>query len=237
MRARQSAILLLAVALLPAERASAQGTSCDYELELERAPVAATFPPPPPGYTYASQPATSQPPGGGVPLIGRLRGAEGCATSGFTISLEARDVGKPGFTVVRSTTADARGDFGFEPRPTRSAVVRAVATSPEGGTVASQSLTLPVRVAVSATYTRRPGCELVAAGSTYPSKPNHPVLVQVPSGGGYRTVARGYTAADGNYRLRWQAGCGRHDLVVTVPESASNTAGRTLFERQDVIAR
>lgn len=226
----------IVAALLPVPTASAQ-QNCVYELQLSRANVAFTLAPPPRGYDYAEQPSTGIAPGGGAPLAVALRSGQGCDTSGVGVALQARDVNQRPFKTTRTATTDARGEVLFEPRPTRTAVVRAQATAPNGEQVTSASLTIVVRAAVSATYTRDSGCALVATGSTYPAKPNHPVYLQTAVGSGYSTVARHYTDSAGKYRLRWNAQCGTHNLVVTVPASASNSAGRTLYERQGVTAR
>ena len=236
MRGWQLLVPLTAGALLPAHGTAAQ-QSCTYTLQLTRAVVASTFPPPPPGYEYAKQPSAAKAPGDGAPLAGALQADQDCRESGIAVGLEARPAGNPTFVAVRRATTDAQGNFRFEPRPTRTAVVRAVATTPDGRTVTSPSVTLSVRVAVSATYTREADCGLVASGSTFPAKPNHPVHVQVAVGSGYSTVGRAYAGADGQYQVRWHAGCGPHNLVVTVPQSGSNTSGRTLYARQGVLAK
>ena len=236
MRGWQFIVPFVAATLLPAGTAVAQ-QNCNYELQLTQAVVASTLAPPPRGYAYAEQPSSAKGAADGAPLGGALRAGQGCPVSGTAVALEARTAGDPSFAVVRRASTDGRGEFRIEPRPARTTVVRATATTPDGRTVTSPSLTIPARVAVSATYTRDGRCVLVAAGSTFPAKPHHPVYVQVAVGSGYSTVAKGYTGAQGQYRVRWYAGCGTHDLVVTVPQSATNTIGRTLYERQGVLAR
>lgn len=226
----------IVAALLPVPTASAQ-QNCVYELQLSRAIVASTLAPPPTGYDYADQPSTGIAPGDGAPLSVLLRSGQGCGTSGVVVALQARDAGRSDFKTSRTATTNGRGEVLFEPRPTRTAVVRAQVTAPNGQQLTSASLTVLVRAAVTATYTRDSGCALVATGSTYPAKPNHPVYLQTAVGNGYSTVARQTTDSAGKYRLRWNAPCGSHNLVVTVPASASNSAGRTLYERQGVTAR
>lgn len=218
--------------------------ACVYEVGLREAVVASTLAPPPAGYSYAPQPAgAGTAPGDGRLLRGEVvaRGA-GCTVESTPITLEARPTGQQNFAPTRNSTTNARGEFFFEPRPTRTAAVRVVARTSDGQTAASPVLALAVRVKVSVTYTRAPGCVLFATGSTFPSKPGHPVALQVagaidPSGQSAEEVkAMGTTDARGQYRVRWAAPCGKHDLVVTVARSASNTAGRTLYVREDVLA-
>ena len=218
--------------------------ACGYELSLREAPVASSQAPPPAGYSYAPQPAgAGSAPGDGRFLRGELvaRG-EGCTVESVPITLEARQAGQPNFAPARSAATNARGEFFFTPRPTRTAAVRAVARPADDQTIVSPVLALPVRVGVSVTYTRAPGCVLFATGSTFPSKPGHSVALQVagaldPSGRTAEEVkAAGSTDAQGRYRLRWAAPCGKHDLVMTVARSASNTAGRSLYVREDVLA-
>lgn len=218
--------------------------ACLYEVALREIAIAVARPPPPPGYSYAQQPAgAGTEPGTARALLGRVGvQGEGCQQAEVPVALQARQAGTSEFTTVRTTATNGRGEFAFNPRPTRTAAVRAAASTPDGRSVTSSVLALPVRAAVSATYTRAPGCVLVATGSTYPSKPGHHVSLQLaedidPSGQTAEEVqASGMTDAQGHYRLRWTAPCGKHDLVVNVTRSASNTAGRTLYTREDVLA-
>lgn len=218
--------------------------ACIYEVALREIAIAVARPTPPSGYSYLQQPAgAGSEPGTARALLGTIEGqGEDCRQADVPVALQARQAGSTDFTRVRSTATNGRGEFAFNPRPTRTASVRAAASTPEGQTVTSSVLALPVRAAVSATYTRAPGCVLIATGSTYPSKPGHHVSLQLaedidPSGQTAEEVqAFGMTDAQGHYRLRWNAPCGRHDLVVNVTRSASNTAGRTLYVREDVLA-
>lgn len=93
------------------------------------------------------------------------------------------------------------------------------------------------RTYVSVTFLRSAGCGLTAVGSTFPVKPDHPVYVEALVCGVYRTAATTSTDRNGLYLVRWHAGCGKHDLAVSVPTSASNDAGRSLFVRLGVLAR
>jgi hypothetical protein len=218
--------------------------ACVYEVGLREAVVASTLAPPPAGYSYARQPAgAGSAPGDGRLLRGEVSAREaGCTVESIPITLEARQTGRQDFVPTRRAATNARGEFFFEPRPTRTAAVRAVARTSDGQVIVSPVLALAVRVRVSVTYTRAPGCVLFATGSTFPSKPGHPVALQVagdidPSGRSAEEVkAMGNTDAQGRYRLRWAAPCGKHDLVATVAPSASNTAGRSLYVREDVLA-
>lgn len=218
--------------------------ACAYQVDMREIAIASARPSPPAGYSYAEQPADAgSAPGTGRALRGQVtaHGAD-CTTAGVPVALQARQAGQAEFSTVRTTGTNGRGEFTFDPTPTRTVAVRAAATTPSGRTVLGPSLALPVRVQVSATYTRAPGCVLIATGSTFPSKPGHLVFLQVadaidPSGQTAEEVkADVRTDERGRYRLRWAAPCGEHDLVVTVPRSASNTAGRTLYIREDVLA-
>ncbi len=125
----------------------------------------------------------------------------------------------------------------FTARPSRSAVVRAVATAPDGSALTSPPLVVPVRALISATYTRGRDCSLFAAGSTFPAKPHQPIRLQIRIGQGLHTVASGLADGRGVYRIGWAAPCGKHDLVTYLPPTATNDAGRARYVRLRVEAR
>ena len=84
---------------------------------------------------------------------------------------------------------------------------------------------------------------MVAEGTTYPAKPNHPVWLQrrITKHGqeaGYFTLRRAATDSAGRFRVTYQAPCGAdYALAAYVPASATNTAGRTLYVDLHVVAR
>lgn len=218
---------------------SAAGASCGYSLQLTQGVVDGSPPRIPVGYDTAQQPSSSQLPtsltafGGGISAVDKTN----CRTSRVTIRFQSRDASQPSFLTRRTLTTDVQGTFGVDARPTRIASVRAVATAPDGTPLTSTVTVVRVRTYVSATYTRAVSCALVAAGSTFPAKPNHPVIIETRVDGIYRRVATGRTDSRGIYRIRWNAGCGKHDLAVSVPASSSNDAGRTVLVRLGVLAR
>lgn len=224
---------------IPFTMFSAAAANCGYALQLTQGIVDGTGPRVPAGYDIAEQPSSSQFPasltvfGGGITTTDKTN----CRTSGVTVRFQSRDANQPSFLTRRTFTTDAQGTFGVDARPTRIASVRAVATAPDGTALTSAVTGVRVRTYVSATYTRAGSCALAAAGSTFPAKPNHPVNIEARVGGAYRTVAMGRTNSQGVYRIGWNAGCGMHDLAVSVSASSSNDAGRTLLVRLGVLAR
>ncbi|MDT7550779.1 MAG: hypothetical protein QOE84_3173 [Actinomycetota bacterium] len=227
------------VAAMPSAMSSAAAAGCGYALQLNRGIVDGSGPRVPPGYDIAEQPAASPLPaelsvfGGAVTSTDKAN----CRTNGVTVRFQSRDAKQPAFLTRRTLKTDPQGGFTVDARPTRTATVRAVATAPDGTKLTSALTVVRVRTYVSATYTRLSECDLAAAGSTYPAKPNHPVNVEIRVGGIYRAVATGRTDSHGVYRTRWNAGCGTHDLAVSAPASSSNEAGRTLFVRRGVPSR
>lgn len=241
MRMKLSLVLAASVVIggTPYAMSPAAAASCGYALQLNRGIVDGTGPRLPAGYDIAEQPSSPPLPGELAVFGGAVTTTDktNCRTTGITVSFQSRDANQPTFLTRRTLTTDAQGVFSVDAHPTRSASVRAVATAPDGNNLTSVATVVRVRTYVSATYTRLTGCRLAAAGSTYPAKPNHPVDVETRTGGTYRTVATGRTDSHGVYRVRWNAGCGRHDAAVSAPASSSNDAGRTVFVRLGVLAR
>lgn len=229
-------VLATTAAMTPTQPASAQ-QHCSYTVTLFEVPIASSLSAPPAGYTYAPQPSRGRPAGSRIPFAGQLTATKGCVVQGQRVQLQSRTASEQNFVVRRSPLTDQSGNFRFTAMPSRTSRVRASYTPPSGSAVTSPILPTGMRVSVGATYLRTGTCSLSAHGSTFPAKPRHPVYVQERSGEGYVTVAGTTTDERGRYRVNWAAGCGPHDLVVTAPQSATNTAGRTLYERQDVLAR
>lgn len=223
----------------PFTMSSAAAAGCGYALQLTQGIVDGSGPRVPPGYEVADQPSPSPWPaqmtvfGGGVTTTDKAK----CRTSGVTVRFQSRDANQTSFLTRRTVTTNAQGTFGVDARPTRTGTVRAVATAPDGTALTSRVTVVRVRTYDSATYTRLASCGLAATGATFPAKPYHPVNFETRVGSAYRTVATARTDSRGVYRARWKAGCGKHDLAVSVPASATNDAGRTLFVRLGVLAR
>jgi hypothetical protein len=228
----------LLIGAMPYTTSSASAASCGYALQMSQGIVDGSGPRVPAGYEVAEQPSVSPWPAElavfGVGLTATDK--TNCRTSGVTVRFQSRDASQPSFLTRRTVSTDAQGTVGVDARPTRTGVVRAVATAPDGAALTSNVIVVRVRAYVSATYARLPGCGLAATGSTFPAKPNHPVNLEARVDGSYRSVATARADKHGVYRVRWTSGCGKHDLAVSVPASATNDMGRTLFVRLGVLA-
>jgi hypothetical protein len=236
---RLAVVACIVMSAMPYAVASAEAAGCGYALQLTQGIVDGTGPRVPLGYEVAEQPSASPWPaqltvfGGAITTTDKAS----CPTGAVAVRFQSRDANHASFQTRRTFTTDAQGTFDLDARPTRTGTVRAVATAPDGSALGSALIVVRVRTYVSATYLRSTGCVLTAVGSTFPVKPHHPVRVEAVVGGRYRDVAASATDVRGVYRVRWNAGCGKHDLDVSVPASAANDAGRSLFVRFGVVAR
>jgi hypothetical protein len=189
---------------------------------------------PPEGLDYATQPSamlTASDTEFGI--VAALRD-NGCSVPGATASVASRDAGTSQFSTRRTGTTNSQGYFDFRVAPPRTTYLRgAVAIGDESAQ--TDPVLRTVRPFVRATFTSASGCAMVAAGSTYPAKPNHPVWLQrrISQNGmesGYLTLQRGVTNSDGRFRLAYTAPCGAdYALAAYVPASATNTAGRSIY--------
>jgi hypothetical protein len=191
--------------------------------------------PPPAGLDYATQPAADLTATAGD-VFGIVNGQRdnGCRVPGARASVASRDAGTTAFSTRRTGTTNAYGYLSFQVFPPRTTYLRGeVVVGSE--TARTPPVLRTVRPVVRATFSSPGGCVMLAEGSTFPAKPNHPVWLQrriIKNGteSGYTTVSRSVTDAEGKFHVAYKAPCGAdYALAAYIPASATNTDGRSLY--------
>lgn len=190
--------------------------------------------PAPVGLDDATQPAADLTAGDVVFGIVAAERDDACRVPGAAATVASRDAGEHAFSTRRTSTTNADGYSDFQVLPPRTTYLRGAVTV-ASETARTGPVLRTVRPVVRASFSSPGGCVMLARGSTYPAKPNHPVwlqrrIVQNGKESGYRTIRTSVTKADGTFSIAYRAPCGAdYALAAHVPASASNTAGRSRY--------